>query len=204
LFEGNGVAYLILGLVLFLGVHCVSIVSPDGRNRLVARWGEWTFKGLYSLVSLAGFLLIIWGYGLSREAPVMLYAMPGGFRHLAALLMLPVFVLLFAAYLPGRIQRAAKHPMLLAVKLWALAHLLAQSVTGGSLADVLLFGGFLAWAVADRISLKRRAAAGGLRAVPALPAGRANDLLAITGGIAVYLAIVFWLHAAWFGVRPFA
>lgn len=196
-------AYLILGLLLFLGVHCLSIVSPQGRNRLVERLGEGPFKGLYSLVSLVGFVLIIWGYGLSRESPVMLYAMPGGFRHLAALLMLPVFVLLFAAYLPGRIQRAAKHPMLLAVKLWALAHLLAQSVTGGSLADVLLFGGFLAWAVADRISLKRRAAMGGLRAVPALPAGRANDYIALLGGIAVYLAIVMGLHAAWFGVRPF-
>ncbi len=195
--------YLILGLVLFLGVHCLSIVSPDGRDRLVRRWGEGPFKGLYSVVSLVGFVLIIWGYGLAREAPVVLYAMPGGFRHLAALLMLPVFVLLFAAYLPGRIQRMAKHPMLLAVKLWALAHLLAQSVTGGTLADVLLFGGFLAWAVADRISLKRRAAAGGLRAVPALPASRANDGVAVTGGIVVYLIFVFWLHAAWFGVRPF-
>lgn len=194
---------LILGLVLFLGVHSVAIVSPEGRNRLAQRLGEGAFKGLYSLVSLAGLALIIWGYGLSREAPVMLYAMPGGFRHLAALLMLPVFVLLFAAYLPGRIQRAAKHPMLLAVKLWALAHLLAQSVTGGSLADVLLFGGFLAWAVADRISLKRRAAAGALRPVPALPASRANDYIAVAGGVAVYLAIVMGLHAAWFGVRPF-
>jgi uncharacterized membrane protein len=192
-----------LGLVLFLGVHCLSIVSPDGRNWLAQRLGENAFKGLYALVSLAGFVLIVWGYGLSREAPVMLYAMPGGFRHVAALLMLPVFVLLFAAYLPGRIQRAAKHPMLLAVKLWAVAHLLAQSVTGGSLADVLLFGGFLAWAVADRISLKRRAAAGGLHPVPALPASRANDYIAVAGGIAVYLAFVMVLHASWFGVRPF-
>lgn len=196
-------AVLIVGLVLFLGVHCLSIVSPDGRNRLVQRWGEGVFKGLYSLVSLAGFALIVWGYGLSREAPVMLYAMPGGFRHLAALLMLPVFVLLFAAYLPGRIQRAAKHPMLLAVKLWAFAHLLAQSVTGGTLADVLLFGGFLAWAVADRLSLKRRTAAGPLREVPALPAGRMNDAIALAGGLVVYLLFVFGLHAAWFGVRPF-
>jgi uncharacterized membrane protein len=197
------VAYLILGLVLFLGIHCISIVSPDGRNRLAQRLGEMPFKGLYALVSLVGLLLIVWGYGVSREAPVMLYAMPGGFRHLAALLMLPVFVLLFAAYLPGRIQRAAKHPMLLAVKLWALAHLLAQSVTGGTLADVLLFGGFLAWAVADRISLKRRAAAGGLRPVPALPAGKANDYIALVGGIVVYLAFVMGLHTAWIGVRPF-
>jgi uncharacterized membrane protein len=197
------VAYLILGLVMFLGVHCLSIVSPHGRDRLAERLGELPFKGLYSLVSLVGFVLIIWGYGVAREAHVVLYAMPGGFRHLAALLMLPVFVLLFAAYLPGRIQRAAKHPMLLAVKLWALAHLLAQSVTGGSLADVLLFGGFLVWAVADRISLKRRAAAGGLRAVPALPAGKANDFIALVGGVVVYLLVVFWLHAAWFGVMPF-
>ena len=196
-------AYLILGLVLFLGVHCISIVSPGGRDQLVMRLGEGAYKGLYSVVSLAGFALIIWGYGLSREAPVMLYAMPGGFRHLAALLMLPVFVLLLAAYLPGRIQRAAKHPMLLAVKLWAFAHLLAQSVTGGTLADVLLFGGFLAWAVADRISLKRRAAVGGLRKLPALPAGKANDAIALVGGIAIYLGMVFWWHAAWFGVRPF-
>lgn len=196
-------AYLVLGLVLFLGVHCLSIFSPEGRNRLVARLGERAFKGAYSLLSIAGFVLIVWGYGLSREAPVFLYAMPSGFRHLAALLMLPVFVLLFSAYLPGRIQRAAKHPMLLAVKLWAFAHLLAQSVTGGTLADVLLFGGFLAWAVADRISLKRRAAAGGLRPVPALPASKANDAMALAAGIVVYLAFVFWLHAAWFGVRPF-
>ena len=196
-------AYLILGLVLFLGVHCLSIVAPGGRDRWAKRLGEVPFKGLYSLVSLVGFALIVWGYGIAREAPVVLYAMPGGFRHLAALLMLPVFVLLFAAYLPGRIQRAAKHPMLLAVKLWALAHLLAQSVTGGTLADVSLFGGFLVWAVADRISLKRRSAAGGLRTVPVLPASKANDYVALVGGVAVYLAFVFWLHAAWFGVRPF-
>ena len=196
-------AYLILGLVLFLGVHCISIVSPDGRDRLVARQGEGAYKGLYSVVSLGGVAVIGWGYALSRDAPVMVYGMPGGFRHVAALLMLPVFVLLLAAYLPGRIQRAAKHPMLLAVKLWALAHLLAQSVTGGSLADGLLFGGFLVWAVADRISLKRRTAAGGLREVPSLPPSKLNDYIALVGGVAVYLAIVFWWHAAWFGVRPF-
>ena len=118
-------AWLILGLVLFLGVHSVAIASPSGRDRLVAHWGENAFKGLYSLVSFAGLALIIWGYGVSRETPVLLYALPGGFRHLAALLMLPMFVLLLAVYLPGRIKTAAKHPMLLAVKLWALAHLLA-------------------------------------------------------------------------------
>jgi uncharacterized membrane protein len=190
--------WLILGLALFLGVHSVSIVSPQGRHALAQRMGESGFKGLYTLVSLAGFALIVWGYGLAREAPVLLYTPPTGMRHLAALLMLPVFVLLFAAYLPGRIQRAAKHPMLLAVKFWALAHLLAN----GTLADVLLFGGFLAWAVADRISVKRRAAAGLLRSAPTRAGGPVNDAIALVGGLAVYAVFVLWAHAWLFGVRP--
>lgn len=190
---------LILGLVLFLGIHSVSIVSADGRNRLVQQMGEGPWKGLYSLVSLAGFVLIVIGYGAAREAPVLLYTLPTGFRHLAALLMLPVFVLLLATYLPGRIQRAARHPMLLAVKLWALAHLLAN----GTLADVLLFGGFLAWAVADRISVKKRAARGLTRAAPALPGSKANDAIAVVGGLGLYVLFVVWAHAFLFGVRPF-
>lgn len=190
--------WLILGLTLFLGVHSVSIVSPQGRHALAQRLGESGFKGLYTLVSLAGFALIVWGYGLAREAPVLIYTLPTGMRHLAALLMLPVFVLLFAAYLPGRIQRAAKHPMLLAVKFWALAHLLAN----GMLADVLLFGGFLAWAVADRISVKRRAAAGLLRSAPTRAGGPVNDAIALVGGLAVYAVFVLWAHAWLFGVRP--
>lgn len=190
---------LILGLVLFLGVHSVSIVSPDGRNRLVKQLGEGPWKGLYSLVSLAGFVLIVVGYGAAREAPVLLHTLPNGFRHLAAVLMLPVFVLLLAAYLPGRIKSAAKHPMLLAVKLWALAHLLAN----GTLADVLLFGGFLAWAVVDRISVKKRTAAGLLRAGPVLPDSRANDAIALVGGLGIYVLFVVWAHAWLIGVRPF-
>ena len=195
--------WLILGLVLFLGVHSVAIVSPEGRNRLAAQLGDNAWKGLYSLASAVGLGLIVWGYGLARENPVLVYSLPGGFRHLAALLLLPVFVLLLAAYLPGRIQRAAKHPMLLAVKLWAASHLLAQSVTGGSLADVLLFGGFLLWAVAARVSLKRRAQAGQLRTVPVLPASGANDLIAVVGGLALYGVTVMWAHAYLFWVRPF-
>jgi uncharacterized membrane protein len=190
---------LILGLVLFLGVHSVSIVSASGRNRLVQQLGEGQWKGLYSLASLAGFVLIVVGYGAAREAPVLLYTLPNGFRHLAAVLMLPVFVLLLAAYLPGRIQRAAKHPMLLAVKLWALAHLLAN----GTLADVLLFGGFLAWAVVDRISVKKRAAAGLLRPGPVLPGSKANDAIALVGGLGIYVLFVVWAHAWLIGVRPF-
>ena len=196
-------AWLILGLMLFLGVHSVSIVAPHARNRWVQRVGEGPWKGLYTLVSIVGFGLIVWGYGQAREAPVLLYSLPGGFRHLAALLMLPVFVLLFAAYLPGRIQALVKHPMLLAVKFWALAHLLAQSVTGGTLADALLFGGFLVWAIADRISVKRRAAAGLLRSLPLGPPRALNDAIALVGGLVVYALFAFWLHAALFGVRPF-
>lgn len=191
--------WLILGLALFLGVHSVSIVSPQGRNALAQRMGEGGFKGLYTLVSFAGLALIVWGYGLAREAPVLLYTLPNGFRYLAPLLMLPVFVLLFAAYLPGRIQRAAKHPMLLAVKFWALAHLLTNN---GTLADVLLFGGFLAWAVADRISVKRRAAAGLLRSAPTRAGRPVNDAIALVGGLAVYAVVVLWLHGWLIGVAP--
>lgn len=192
-------SWLIVGLVLFLGVHSVSIVSPLGRQQLARQMGEAGFKGLYTLVSFAGLALIVWGYGLAREAPVLLYTLPTGFRHLAALLMLPVFVLLFAAYLPGRIQRAAKHPMLLSVKLWALAHLLAN----GTLADMLLFGGFLVWAVADRISVKRRAAAGLLRSAPTAPASAVNDVTALVGGLVLYAVFAVWVHGWLFGVRPF-
>jgi uncharacterized membrane protein len=196
-------AVLMWGLVLFLGIHSVAIVAPRARDVWVQRLGEMPWKGLYSLVSLAGFALIVWGYGLAREQPVLLYSLPSGFRHLAALLMLPVFVLLFATYLPGRIQAAAKHPMLLAVKLWALAHLLGQSATGGTLADVALFGGFLVWAVLDRISVKRRAATGLLRTLPLGPPRALNDAMALVGGLVVYAVFAFWLHAVLFGVRPF-
>ncbi len=195
-------AVLLLGLVLFLGVHSVAIVAPLARDAWAQRLGEMPWKGLYSLVSLVGLALIVWGYGLAREAPVLLYSLPSGFRHVAALLMLPVFVLLLAAYLPGRIQAAAKHPMLLAVKLWALAHLLGQSATGATLADVALFGGFLVWAVADRVSVKRRAAAGLLRSLPLGPPKAINDAIALVGGLALYAVFAFWLHALLLGVQP--
>jgi uncharacterized membrane protein len=190
--------WLIVGLVLFLGVHSVSVVSPQGRNALAGRMGEGGFKGLYSLVSFVGLALMVWGYSLARQAPVVVYTPPTGMRHAALLLMLPVFVLLLAAYLPGRIQRATKHPMLLSVKLWATAHLLAN----GTLADVLLFGGFLAWAVADRISVKRRAAAGMARSSPALPGSGANDAIALVAGLGIYAVFLFWAHGWLFGVRP--
>jgi uncharacterized membrane protein len=185
---------LILGLVLFLGVHSVSIFAPGWRDAMQARLGEGPWKGLYSLISLAGFALIIIGYGLARQSPVLVYTPPTWLRHLALLLLVPAFPLLLAAYLPGRIKTAAKHPMLLSVKLWAAAHLLAN----GNAADVLLFGGFLAWAVADRISFKHRVQ----RALPGAPAGPMNDAIAIVGGLALYALFVFGGHAWLIGVAP--
>ncbi|MAZ06448.1 NnrU family protein [Marinobacter sp. SS8-8] len=185
---------LIVGLVLFLGVHSLSIVNEPLRNRLHASLDEAAFKGLYSLASLIGLLLIIWGYAAARMDPTVIYTPPGWLRHLAMLLLIPVFPLLFATYFPGKIKARLKHPMLAAVKLWALAHLLAN----GMLQDLLLFGSFLAWAVADRISMKHRTQ----RPIPTLPASKANDLIAIVGGLAVYVVTVFWAHQWLFGVAP--
>jgi uncharacterized membrane protein len=185
---------LILGLVLFIGTHSVSILAPAWRDRVAARLGEMPWHGLYSAVSLVGVLLIVWGYGLARQDPVALYAPPVWSRHLALLLLVPVFPLLFATYLPGRIHAAVKHPMLAAVKLWALAHLLAN----GNLADLILFGTFLAWAVADRISLKGRTPP----KVPGVPEGRANDWIAIAAGLLIYVAFLGGLHTWLTGVAP--
>lgn len=184
-------SYLILGLVLFLGVHSVSIVAWQWRDRMAAR-SEGKWKAIYSLIAAVGLVLIIYGYGQARQDPTVLYAPPFWTRHLAALLMLPVFPILFAAYLPGRIKSALKHPMLVAVKLWAVAHLIAN----GMLADVLLFGGLLVWAVADRISLKRRPP----RPTPVASTSAANDIIAVVAGLAVYFAFVFWLHVRLIGV----
>jgi uncharacterized membrane protein len=186
---------LIVGLVLFLGVHSVAIVSPTLRARTIRRLGEGAWKGMYALVSLIGFVLICYGFGVARQAPVILYSPPTWLRHVAVIVMVPVFPLLVAAYLPGRIKTAAKHPMLAAVKFWALAHLLAN----GTLADLVLFGGFLAWAVVDRISLKRRSTP---QAPRTAPPGPWNDVIAVVLGLAIYALFIGWAHARLFGVSP--
>jgi uncharacterized membrane protein len=185
---------LIAGIVVFLGVHSVAIVAPGWRERVIGRIGEPAWKGIYSLLSVVGFVLIVVGFDAARLHPVGIWAPPVWTRHLALLLMLPVFPLLLATYLPGRIQSTVRHPMLTAVKTWALAHLLAN----GNLADIILFGAFLAWAVADRISLKHRSAP----AVPGAPAGRLNDLIAVVAGLGIYIAFVVAVHAWLFGVSP--
>jgi uncharacterized membrane protein len=186
--------YLVLGLLLFLGMHSVSIIAPGWRDQTVLRIGAGPWRGLYSLLSIAGFVLLIWGYGVARQHPVVLYSPPLWARYVTAVLMLPVFPLLLATYLPGRIKVALKHPMLAAVKFWALAHL----VSNGTLADVLLFGGFLAWAIADRISYKRRAQ----RPLHTAPPSKLNDLIAVVAGLGIYVIFVFWLHLRWIGVAP--
>ena len=187
----------VVGLIVFLGVHCVSIVAPQWRTATIGRLGERPWKGLYSLAAGVGLALLIVGYGMARREPVVLYTPPAVLRHVALLLMLPVFPLLFAAYLPGRIRSAAKHPMLLAVKLWAAAHLLAN----GTLADVLLFGAFLAWAVADRISVKRRSAAES-HDVQAAPPSPYNDAIALLAGLLVYVVFLWRAHRWLIGVSP--
>jgi len=184
--EERSMSMLVLGLIIFFAIHSVSIVNDPWRNRMAAKIGEWPWQGLYAMVSIAGFILIVWGYGLARLDPVVLYTPPAWLRPIAMLLLVPVFPLLFAAYLPGRIQAAVKHPMLAATQLWAVAHLLVN----GMLADVLLFGAFLVWAVLDRISMKHRTQ----RAIPHLPQARANDLIAGLCGLALYAAFVLWLH----------
>ena len=189
-----GYGILFLGLVVFFAVHSVSLVNQPWRDRMVDKLGEWPWKGLYSLVAIVGLVLIVQGYGLARQDPLVLYMSPNWLKHVALLLLLPVFPLLLAAYLPGRIRQATRHPMLLATKLWAIAHLLVN----GMLADVLLFGTFLAWAVLDRISLRQRAQEPGLT----LPSSRANDLIAVIAGIGLYVAFVFGVHAWLIGVSP--
>jgi uncharacterized membrane protein len=183
---------LVIGLVLFLGTHSIAIVTPAGRERLVGRLGEWPYKIIYSLLAIAGLVLIARGYGDARIDPTLIYNPPPFLRHLSMLLMIIVFPALLATYLPGRVQQTLKHPMLVAVKAWALAHLLVN----GTLADVLFFGGFLVWAVADRISLGRREP----RAIPQIPKSSVNDVIVIVGGLGLYVAFAFWLHPILFGV----
>jgi uncharacterized membrane protein len=185
---------LLLGLVLFFGMHSMSIAALPLRDKLAAK-SELGWKSLYGVISLIGIVLMARGYADLRQVPTLLYVSPGWLRHVAAVLLLPTFVLFLAPYFPGRIKSAIKHPQLVAVIIWALAHLLVN----GTLADMLLFGAFLLWAVADRISMKSRIA----RPIPGAPESRANDVVVVAVGLTLYAATVFWLHEMLFGVRPF-
>ncbi len=188
---------LVLGLMLFLGLHSVRVVAEPWRTRTRAALGEQRWKALYSAVSIIAFTLLVWGFSLARVNAPVLWSPPKAFHYLTALLMLPAFVLMAAAYVPGtQIKAVAGHPMTLAVKTWAFAHLLSA----GSLADVLLFGGFLAWAVAVYAAARRRDRAAGA----ARPAGNLmRDALALLTGAAAWFVFVGWLHEWLIGVPPF-
>lgn len=189
--------YLMLGLVLFLGVHSVRIVADDWRTQTRSRMGEGAYKGVYSLLSLLGLGLVIWGFGVARETPVLLWTPPVGMRHAASLLTLVAFILLAAAYVPGNgIKARFHHPMVLGVKAWALAHLLAN----GTLAHIALFGGFLAWAVLDFISARKRDRAAGTT----YPAGTlAATAITVVVGAVAWAVFALWLHGLLIGIRPF-
>jgi uncharacterized membrane protein len=187
--------YLILGLVLFLGVHSVRIVADDWRSRTIAHMGAGAWKGVYSLVSLVGFILIVWGFSQARMMPTQLWSPPTGMRHLAWLLTWLAFVMLAAAYVPGNaIKARLHHPMVLAVKTWALAHLLAN----GNLGHVVLFGSFLVWAVFDFSAARRRDRTGQV----VYPPGRAVPTVATVGiGTLAWAGFAMWLHGWWIGIR---
>jgi uncharacterized membrane protein len=191
-----GIVVMILGLVLFLGVHTLT-TQRDLRARLIGSVGEGGYKVGYALVSLIGLALIVWGFAHYRaDGVIALWTPPRALKHLTEALMLPAVILVVAAYIRGRIYTAVKHPMLSGVKLWAAAHLLANGDLGG----IILFGSFLAWAVFDRISLKRRADAGG----PPIPVGGlGNDAIAVVVGIVAYLALGFAFHPVVIGVPVF-
>ncbi len=189
--------YLILGLFIFLGVHSVRIFADDWRSMARVRIGENAFKGVYSLLSLLGLSLIVWGFGLARETPVELWLPPAGMRHAAALFNTLAFVLLVAAYVPGNAIRArVHHPMVLGVKSWAFAHLLAN----GNLAHVVLFGAFLLWAVVDFISARRRDRAQGIQYAPGTLSA---TLLTVVLGVVMAAVFALWLHGLLIGVKPF-
>lgn len=188
---------LILGLVLFLGVHSTRIFAESQRTRFIAQRGANAWKGLYTVLSLLGLVLLVVGYGAARQQPVVLWAAPVWTRHLAALLTLPAFVLLAASQVPGNhIKAWLHHPMVLGVKLWAVAHLLANN----TLADVVLFGGFLLWAALSFRAARGRDRAGSVVYAP----GRVGPtVVAVLAGLAAWALFAFWAHAALIGVRPF-
>ena len=190
-------AWLIVCLVIFLGVHSVRIVADDWRTAQIAKRGPKAWKGIYSALSLIGFVLIVYGYGLARQVPTVVYAPPAWLRHLGTALTIPAFILVAAAYVPGtRIKRAVGHPMVLGVKVWAVAHLLAN----GAVADLVLFGSILVWAVVNYAAARRRdRAAGTVYAVG--PVSR--DVRAVVIGLVVWAVFAFWLHGVLIGPRPF-
>lgn len=184
---------LIIGIVAFLGLHLVPTL-PGLRERLVARLGEGAYKGLFALLSIAAFILLV--YGFAKAPVIQVWPPPSWTRWVAIVLMLPAFIFLVAAYVPGQIKTKLKHPFLVAIKTWALAHLVAN----GDLASIILFGSFLAYAAYDRITLKGRTDRGIVVAPRSGPPS--NDVIAMVLGVVLYIAFLFWLHPLLIGTSP--
>ena len=188
---------LILGLVLFLGTHSLRIFADGWRTTTRARMGEGAFKGVYTLLSLAGFALICYGYGLARQSPVVVWQPPVAMRHVAALLTLVAFIFLAASGVPrNSIKSRLKHPMVLGTKVWAFAHLLSN----GNLADVVLFGTFLVWAVLNFRAARGRDRAQGITYAAGTASGTA---ITVVVGVVLWVVFALWLHGMLIGVRPF-
>lgn len=189
---------LIAGLVIFLGLHSLRIFADDWRTAQIARMGKLPWRGFYSIVSLIGFVLIVWGFGIARQSPVVIWSPPVWTRHVAALLVLVSFILVTAAYVPGnRFKAKIGHPMVAGVKIWALAHLLAN----GTLNDIVLFGAFLVWSIVLFAVLRRRDRAAGVT-YPVLGAGR--SVITIVIGALAWAFFVHFGHRWLIGVSPFA
>ena len=188
---------LVLGLILFLGVHSTRIFADGWRTATIAKIGEKPWKGLYSVLSIATFVLLVWGFSRARQNPVLLWTPPVAMRHVAALLMVIAFILFVAAYVPRNGFKARlHHPQFLSVKVWAFAHLLAN----GMLIDVLLFGGFLLWAVLGYTAARRRDRA----AQAVYPPGTVQGtVITIVVGLVAWALFAFWLHGWLIGVKPF-
>ena len=191
-----GLAVEILGLVIFLGAH-VFVTRRGERAALIARLGEWPYRGLFSVVSIVGIGLIAYGFAHYRASGfIAVWNPPPWTRHIVIVLMWPASILIAAAYIPGNIKKTVKHPLLVAVKTWAFAHLCANGDLGG----IILFGSVLAWAVYDRISLKHRTDPGG----PPIPyGGTKNDIIAIVVGTIIYLALGLVFHPIVIGLPAF-
>jgi uncharacterized membrane protein len=187
---------LVLGLIIFLGVHSVRMVANDWRSAQIARIGEGPWKGLYSLASALGLVLIVWGFGAARSNPAILWSPPDWTKQLTIVLTLVAFVLIAAAYVPGtRIKAWLGHPMVAGVKVWALAHLIAN----GTLAGVILFGSILVWAIVNFAVSRRRDRAAGVTYPPGTLAG---DAIATFVGVIAWVIFAFFLHGWLIGVRP--
>lgn len=185
---------LLIGLAVFIGAHSLRIVAPGWREARISAWGVNAWKAVAGILSIAGFVLILYGYGEARQAPVLLWTPPAGLRHAAALLTLPAFILLVAAYVPRSWPKLQLgHPMVLAVKLWALAHLLMV----GWLHSIVLFGSLLLWSILSFRTARRR------EPPSRASASAASSLLAVVIGTAAWAGFALYLHARWIGVAPF-